>query len=150
MTSLEQCKCQSVTSDSLRPHGLQPTRLLCPRNSPRKNTGVGSHSFLQGIFLTERSNPGLLHCRQILYYLSHQDPSSQYMLHIFSISNTQKERIINYVLLTITENFQVNVSSIGPKINLVMGPKLMYCDFFFAEILNGICRYNSRGVEKQC
>ena len=35
-----------------------------------KNTGVGTHSFLQGIFPTQRSNPGLLHCRQILYHLS--------------------------------------------------------------------------------
>ena len=38
-------------SDSLQPHGL-PTRLLCPRNSPGKNTGVGCHSLLQGIFPT--------------------------------------------------------------------------------------------------
>ena len=37
----------SVTSDSLQPHGLQPTRLLCPRNSPGKNTGVGCHALLQ-------------------------------------------------------------------------------------------------------
>ena len=37
-----------------------------------KDTGVGYHSFLQGIFLTQGSNLCLLHCRQILYYLSHQ------------------------------------------------------------------------------
>ena len=35
---------------TLRPHGLQPARLLCPWNSPDKNTGMGSHSLLQGIF----------------------------------------------------------------------------------------------------
>ena len=40
--------------------------------SPGKNTGVGSHAFLQGIFPTQGSYPGLLHCRQILYLLSHQ------------------------------------------------------------------------------
>ena len=51
--------------DSLQPHGLQPARLLCPQDSPGKNTGVGSHSFLQEIFLTQGSNLGLLHCRQI-------------------------------------------------------------------------------------
>jgi len=39
----------------------------------RINTGLGCHSFLQGIFLTQRSNSGLLHCRQILYCLSHQE-----------------------------------------------------------------------------
>ena len=42
-------------------------RLLCPWNSPGKSTGVGSHSFLQGIFPTQIIEPGLLHCRQILY-----------------------------------------------------------------------------------
>ena len=40
----------SVMSNSLWPHGLQPARFLCPRNSPGKNTGVGSHSLLQGSF----------------------------------------------------------------------------------------------------
>ena len=45
----------SVVSDSLRPHGLQPASLLCPWNSPGKNTGVGCHSLLQGIFLTQGS-----------------------------------------------------------------------------------------------
>ena len=59
-------------SDSLQPHGLQPTRLLCPWDFPGKNTGVGCHFLLQGIFLTQGSNSGLLHCRQILYHLSHQ------------------------------------------------------------------------------
>ena len=48
------------------------TSFLFPWNSPGKNTGMGSHSLLQGIFLTQGSNPGLLHCRQILYHLSHQ------------------------------------------------------------------------------
>ena len=40
--------------------------------SPRKNTGVGCRSLLQGIFLTQGSIPGLLHCREILHHLSHQ------------------------------------------------------------------------------
>ena len=38
-----------------------------PWNSPGQNTGVGSHSLLQGIFPTQESNPGLRHCRKILY-----------------------------------------------------------------------------------
>ena len=45
----------------LRPHGLQPATLLCPWNSLGKNTGVGSHSLLQGIFPTQVLNPGPLH-----------------------------------------------------------------------------------------
>ena len=68
---------RSVISDSLRPHGLWPTRLLCPRSSPGNNTLVGCHSFLQGLFPTQGSNPSLLHCRQILYYQSYQRSKSQ-------------------------------------------------------------------------
>ena len=41
-------------------------------NSPGKNTGMGCYSLLQGNFLTQGSNPGFLHWRQILYHLSHQ------------------------------------------------------------------------------
>ena len=54
-------------SDSLWPHGLHS-----PWNSLGQNTGVGSSSLHQGIFQTQGSNPGLLHCRRILYQLSHK------------------------------------------------------------------------------
>ena len=50
-----------VMSDYLWPHGLQPVRLLCPWDSPGKNTGVGCHALLQGIFPTQGSIPHLLH-----------------------------------------------------------------------------------------
>ena len=62
----------SAVSDSVLPHGLQPTRLLCPWDSPRKKTRVSCHALLQGIFPNQGWNPGLPHCRQILYHLSHQ------------------------------------------------------------------------------
>ena len=58
---------RSVVSHSLRPHGLHS-----PWNSPGQNTGVGSRSLLQGIFPSQGSNPGLPHCGQILYQLSHK------------------------------------------------------------------------------
>ena len=61
----------SVVPDSLQPHGLQPSWLLCPWDFPGKGTGVGCHFLLQGIFPTQESNLGLLHCRQTLYPLSH-------------------------------------------------------------------------------
>ena len=61
------CDSHSVMSDSLQPHGL-----YSPWNSAGQNTGVGSLSLLWGIFPTQGSNPGLPHCRQILYQLSHQ------------------------------------------------------------------------------
>jgi len=66
------CLAAQLCPTVLRPHGLWPARLLCPWSSPGKNTGVGCHSLLQGIFLTQGSNLSLLHCRQILHHLSHQ------------------------------------------------------------------------------
>ena len=58
---------RSVVFDSLQPHGL-----YSPWNSLGQKTGVGSLSLLQGIFPTQESNPGLPHCRRILYQLSHK------------------------------------------------------------------------------
>ena len=58
----------SVTSDSLRHSGPQPTRLLYPWGFSGKNAGAGCRFLLQGIFLTQGSNPHLLHCRQILHH----------------------------------------------------------------------------------
>ena len=56
----------SVVSDPLQPHGFSQW------NSPGHNTGVGILSLLQGIFPTQGLKPGLPHCRQILYQLSHK------------------------------------------------------------------------------
>ena len=60
-------KSRSVVSNSLQTHGL-----YSPWNSPDQNTGMGSLFLLQSIFPTQGSNPGLLHCRQILYQLSYK------------------------------------------------------------------------------
>ena len=58
----------TVMTDSMcQLHGL-----YSPWNSPDQNTGVGSLSLLQGIFPTQGSNPGLPHCRWILYQLSYE------------------------------------------------------------------------------
>ena len=62
-----ECEGHSVMSNSLQAHGL-----YSPWNSPGQNTGVGSHSLLQGVFPTQGLKPGLPHCRWILYQLSHQ------------------------------------------------------------------------------
>ena len=74
MSSSISSESYSVVSNSLQPHGL-----YSPWNSPGQNTGMGSLSFLQGIFPTQGSNPGLLHCRWILYQLSHKGSLSSLM-----------------------------------------------------------------------
>ena len=63
----EESESRSVVSDTLQHHGL-----CSPWNSPGQNTVVGRLSLLQGIFPTQGSNPGLPHCRQILYQMSCQ------------------------------------------------------------------------------
>ena len=60
-------KWKSLSCVSLRPHGL-----YSPWNSPGQNSGVSRLCLLQGIFPSQGSNPGLPHCRRILYQLSHQ------------------------------------------------------------------------------
>ena len=65
------------------------TSLLCPWNSPGKNTRVGGHSLLQGIFMTQGLKPGLLHCRQIVQHLSHQGRPGSLSVSLFFTSGVQ-------------------------------------------------------------
>ena len=69
-------------SDSLQLHGL-----YIPWNTPGQSTGVGSLSLLQGIFPTQGSNPGLLHCRRILYQLSQREALVNLVFEIPSVES---------------------------------------------------------------
>ena len=74
--------------NSLLPHGLYLTRLLCPQNSPGKNTGVDSHFLLQGILLTQGLNPSLPYCRQILtVYATREAPNQRIVITLFFYVN---------------------------------------------------------------
>ena len=86
LLSLKWSQSPSVGSDSLQPQGL-----YSPGNSPGPNTGVGSLSLLQGIFPSQGSNPGLPHCRQILYQLSHKGSPSilEWVAYPFSRRSSQ-------------------------------------------------------------
>ena len=56
--AIQECMhAQTLSFDSLRPHGLQPARLLCPWDFPDKSTGAGCHFLLQGIFSIQGFNP---------------------------------------------------------------------------------------------
>ena len=90
-STCSESECRSVVSDSLRPHGLYSSW-----NSPSQNTGVGSLSFLQGIFPTQGSNPGLPHCRQILYQRSHKgSPKQDYIKCTYVFLLRVEQRIIS-------------------------------------------------------
>ena len=75
LVSFSEVKVTQSCLTLLRPHVLYNTW-----NSPGQNTGVGSHSLLQGTFPTQGSSPGLLHCRQIVYHLSHQGSPCTWLL----------------------------------------------------------------------
>ena len=76
---------RSVVSNPLWPH-----RLYSPRNYLGQNIGVGSLFFLQGIFQTQGSNPGLPHCRWILYQLSHKEAHGD---ESWTIMKAERQRI---------------------------------------------------------
>ena len=70
--------CHAVHSHSVMSDSLQPMDYSLPGSSvqgdpPSKNTGVGGHVLLQGIFPTQGSNPGLSYSRKILHHLNHQE-----------------------------------------------------------------------------
>ena len=80
-----QFKFEKVNSESesrsVMSNSLHPLVLYSLWNSPGQNTGVGSHSLLQGIFATQESQWDLLPCRQILYQLSYQGMSIPRVIH---------------------------------------------------------------------
>ena len=84
--------------DSLRPLGLQPSRLLCLWDSPGKKTGVGCHALLQGIFPTQGSHP---HCRLILYEGSPQVHTHTHTHHTHT--HTQISQLPAFLLLHLTD-----------------------------------------------
>ena len=77
----------SVVYDSLWPHGLLTCQAPRPLNSPGSNTGVGWHFLLRGIFLTQGLNLSLLHCRQILYHLNHEESPDIYLYIFWKVTN---------------------------------------------------------------
>ena len=110
----------SVMSDSLRSHELKPTRFLCPWNFPGKSTGAGCHFLLQGIFPTQGSNPGLLHCRQTLYHLSHKgSPGGPKVSHKlgYSHQSVRKLKLLIRSLSTINRRNCTSKDSPSSKID---------------------------------
>ena len=116
----------SVVSDSLRPHGLQPIRLLCPWNFLSRNTGVGCQFLFQGIFLTQGSNPHLFDScifRQVLY---HQRHLGRYSL---IIREMQTKTIMRYHLTPVPVRMVIIKKSTNYKCQRGCGKKrtLLHC-----------------------
>ena len=84
----------SGVSDSLSPSGPKTARLLCPWDSPGKNSAVGCHALPQGIFPTQGSNPGLPHCKQILY----RRASREALVALYGRLNFKDDRSVQFSL----------------------------------------------------
>ena len=100
-------------SPKCRQVGSLHTRFLRPWGSPGKNTGVGSHSLLQGIFPTQGLNSSLLHYRQILYCLSHQ--GSPITLLLISNNILPSPPYITALIQILRGTFLINQSIINQK-----------------------------------
>ena len=106
LVSFSEVKVTQSCLTLLRPHVLYNTW-----NSPGQNTGVGSHSLFQGVFPTQGSNPGLPHCRQILYQLSYRG-IWKYLEALASHRQRWKGydwRIPSYLLIMSFNNLQIQV-----------------------------------------
>ena len=99
-------------------------RLLCAWDSPGKNTGVGCHFLLQGSFATQEWNPGLLHCRWVLYQLSYKGscispPLLTYALNSFSYDLSQTSSLSIMCIRRSQSKWQLHSSIfLMPSINL--------------------------------
>ena len=118
----------SVVSNCLRLYRLWPARLLCPWNFPGKNAGVGCHSLLQRITLTQGLNPCLLHCRHILLPLSHwRSPNRQVLnsininrkVPVYSYTYAYVDRHLAFLGKLYLEVYLNTLSAIVPEMELV-------------------------------
>ena len=80
-----------------------------PWDSPGQNTGMGSLSLLQGIFPTQGSNPGLPHCRQILYQLSHNCLKGSIKYRVLPVKEILKFKIKSDVGYTTLQDMFRNI-----------------------------------------
>ena len=111
------CSMHAQSCLTLEHYGLLPAMLLCPWDSPGKNTGVRCHLLLQGIFPTQGSTMGLLHCRQILHCLSHQGLVTHYyeaIKHYVRNYNVRNYKLfMGFPVCSVVKNPPVNVRDMG-------------------------------------
>ena len=139
---------RSLMSDSLRPHGL-----YSPWNSPGQNTGVGSLSLLQGIFPTQGLNPGLPHCRQVLYQLSHRGSPriTQWAAYPFSRGSSQSRNQTRVSCIAGRNLYQLSDQgdSMMPKLTHLVNTKYYImgdCSLFKAKYIFLGCQRESQAA----
>ena len=91
------------------PKDCSPPGFSVHGDSPGKNTGVGSHAWLLGIFPTQESNQGLLHWRWILYQLSYQGSPHSIVYNIFFILSPVDGHLSGFHVLAIVNSSAMNI-----------------------------------------
>ena len=116
----------SVVSNSLRLHDLKHTRLPFSCNSAGKNTGVGCHALLQGIFLTQALNLSLLHCRQILHH-----PNQE---------GSPFDSVFTTNLVTVWFTYLIEKERVGHRTGYLFTVLFGFCSLVFKKFLlyNGV------------
>ena len=111
------------------------TRLLCPWDCLGKSSGVGCHFLLQGFFLTQGSNLGLLHCRQTLYRLSHQG-SVQLLSHVQFFATPWTAACQASLSFTISQCLLklMSTESVMPSNLLILSHPLLFWSSIFPSI----------------
>ena len=123
----------SVKSNSLQPYGLQPTKLLRAWDFPG-NTGVCCHFLLQGIFLTQGSNPGIPQYSQILYCLSYHRNPGALITHVNFNSQSKSSKQFFLIACYIEQNTLMHFGEISYHNNLsysVMEAGRLYLHIYF-------------------
>ena len=120
---------RSVLSDSLRLH-----RLYSPWNSSGQNTGVGSLFLLQGIFPTQGSNPGLPHCRWILYQLSHSSVQFLSCVWLFATPWTAARQASLSITNSRSPPKPISIESVMPSNHLILCHPLLLLPSIFPSI----------------
>ena len=105
-----------------------PARLLCPWNSPGKNTGMSCHSFLQGIFPTQGSNPGLSHCSFFIVWIT-REVSLNYGVRLIS---KQSNCFLHFTSLNMNPYQMYSVSNFSYAYHYVIMWPLNFNHFVFA------------------
>ena len=133
-------------SDSLQPHGLYG-----PWKSPGQNIGVGSLSLLQGIFPIQGLNPGLPHCKHILYQLSHKGMKANLKLCLPCMDNTCYTCPVLFYLAELLELYHTHIYGslgVGLEIHFIWIPEPLSVVLF---ILGYLTSFSSGcGTPKHC
>ena len=131
------------------PMDYSPPGFSIHGSSPGKNSGVGCHALLHCFFPTQESNPGLLHCRQILYHLSHQGNPLKQQNHQQKAQNFEKcgtkwpVQIMLFTVWELEQEGRISGCLISAK---CPETQISYCSVFVHKWLQKCCKYSQSSV----